>query len=127
MPGVHLKGQLVKGEDQPHASCLMWHPELGLSGSPLVHGLSGRIVYRDAPPPTPPRPLAPRAGRIIIRQAGGVVIQQIVRPDGHIVVRQFAPGAGPLDANLGEDGNVAQVPATGRRSLQLRNGEVVPG
>jgi peroxiredoxin len=124
MEGVHLKGQLVKGEEQPGASCLMWQPDLGLRASPLIHGLSGRIVYREL---HPPRPTPPQVGRVIIRQAGGVVIQQLVRPDGVIVLNQVVPARGALTNHLGQGANIAQVPFTGRRSLQLRNGEVIPG
>jgi thiol-disulfide isomerase/thioredoxin len=131
MEGVHLKGQLVKGDEQPGASCLMWHPDLGLSPSPLIHGISGRIVYREPPPrPTPPRigDVVARQGNVVIQQMArpGVVIQRIVRPDGRIV-QQVVRAAGPVNFLRGQGGNLAQVPSTGRRSLQLRNGEVVPG
>lgn len=134
MEGVHLKGQLVKGDEQPGASCLRWQPDLGMSASALAHGVSGRIVYREPPPP--PKPANPRAGRMIVRQAGGVavqkmirpgvVIRRMVRPDGRIVQQVIANG-GPVDVNLDLGGNLAQIPSTGQRSLQLRNGEVVPG
>jgi thiol-disulfide isomerase/thioredoxin len=125
LEGVHLRGQLVKGAEEPGASCLLWHPDLALSASPLAHGVSGRIVYRDPPPP--PRPMAPRVGRVVIRQAGGAVVQRIVQPNGRIVLQVMNPGGGPFGPQTGQDGNLTQVPSTGRRSLQLRNGEVVPG
>src|SRR5207244_842404 len=38
--GVNLKGRLVNGSEQPDASCLVWHPDLGLNASPLLHGVS---------------------------------------------------------------------------------------
>jgi len=37
-------------------SCLVWRPRGSLAGSPLVHDVAGRIVYRD-PPPAPSRNL----------------------------------------------------------------------
>src|SRR5439155_25744497 len=90
--GVNLKGRLVNGSEQPDASCLVWHPDLGLNASPLVHGVSGRIVYRDSPLPAP-RPGA--AGVMRIQRAeGGVVIQQIVRPDGRIMIQAVGPAGG---------------------------------
>jgi peroxiredoxin len=56
MDGVSLKGRLVKASGGHDTSCLVWHPELGQSASPLLPGLSGRIIYRDPQPPTPSAP-----------------------------------------------------------------------
>jgi thiol-disulfide isomerase/thioredoxin len=106
MDGVNLKGRLVNGSEQPDASCLVWHPDLGLNASPLLHGVSGRIVYRDPPPP---KPSVPAAQRII--GPGKVLMIENVVPGGSRVV----PGGMP-----------AQLPSNGRRSLHLRSGDTIP-
>ena len=53
LDGLRLHGYLVNGQKSPDASCLDWHPVLATSDSPLKNELSGRIVYRDPPPPAP--------------------------------------------------------------------------
>jgi thiol-disulfide isomerase/thioredoxin len=53
MDGLSLRGRLVAGSDQQRASCLRWHSDLALNASSLVHGASGRIVFRE-PQPTAP-------------------------------------------------------------------------
>jgi thiol-disulfide isomerase/thioredoxin len=121
MDGINLRGRLVHGSEQPNASCLVWHPDLSLDGSPMLHGVSGRIVYRDPPPP---RPSPPKVGRVIMRQNGNIVIQQIIQPNGRIVIQQFAVPPGNARAML--DGTSAQPPVSGRRSLHLRSGDTIP-
>jgi thiol-disulfide isomerase/thioredoxin len=51
--GVILKGRLIVS-GQPEGGALVWRPDLSQNSSPLLAGFSGRIVYRDPPPPTPP-------------------------------------------------------------------------
>jgi thiol-disulfide isomerase/thioredoxin len=51
LEGVHSHGILVDGKSDESASCLVWQPRQSSTSSPLKHGVSGRIVYRDAPPP----------------------------------------------------------------------------
>jgi len=60
MDGVQLKGRLVTGTEQPIASCLVWRSNLGLNASPLPYNVSGRIVYKEPPPPKPPVPAVRR-------------------------------------------------------------------
>jgi thiol-disulfide isomerase/thioredoxin len=134
MEGVHLKGKLVQGDPQPGASCLLWHPDLGLNASPLVHGLSGRIVYREPPQPRPATPqfrgpMVRQAGGVVIQQMGrrGVVIRRMVGPNGRIIQQQIVAAPGPYNAPQGHGGNLTQLPFTGKRSLQLRSGEVISG
>jgi thiol-disulfide isomerase/thioredoxin len=81
MEGVSLKGRLVTGKGPADASCLVWHPDLGLNASPLLKGLSGRIVYRDRQPtPSAPQPgpgpyqaVAPAGVRADVRVKGAIV------------------------------------------------------
>lgn len=53
LAGVKSHGSLVDGETAGEASCLVWKPRHSASGSPLRADVSGRIVYRDPPPPAP--------------------------------------------------------------------------
>lgn len=47
LEGAKLKGRLIDGRETAQASCLVWHPDLSLTASPLARGISGRIVYRE--------------------------------------------------------------------------------
>ena len=88
LDGVRLAGKLVAGAEQPDASCLVWHPDLGQSASPLIHGVSGRIVYREPTPPAPkpnvPDPNAVRQNavfaQVIVRLQQGGVAAPPLRP-----------------------------------------------
>ncbi len=51
MEGIHLTGRLVDGRERPDASCLTWHPVGSSTASALRPGTSGKIVYREPPPP----------------------------------------------------------------------------
>jgi thiol-disulfide isomerase/thioredoxin len=140
MEGVSLKGRLVSGAEQPDASCLVWRPDLALNASPLRHGVSGRIVYRDPPPAPKPNPAV--KGRVIMRQEGNVVIQQgnvviqqMIRPDGRVIIQQVGPDGrimlqhianGPVDIRAGQSGTSGQPPSSGRLSLHLRSGDTIP-
>jgi thiol-disulfide isomerase/thioredoxin len=76
LDGARLRGQLVDGEAKPGASCLVWRPNGSTGASHLRSGVSGRIVYREPPPPKPaqPRPTQPQGGmRVMIN---GAAVQQ---------------------------------------------------
>ena len=45
--GVRLDGVLIDAAAEPGVSCLAWHPQGSLNSSPLLEGISGRIVYRE--------------------------------------------------------------------------------
>jgi peroxiredoxin len=53
MAGLLLHGRLAAGQETASASCLAWHPDLSRTASALRPNQSGRIVYRDPPPPQP--------------------------------------------------------------------------
>jgi thiol-disulfide isomerase/thioredoxin len=109
LEGVRLKGQLVHGSEQPDASCLVWHPDLGLNASPLRPGLSGRIVYRDPPPP--PRPSNAEAQRLALQNQGFAKV--IARVQRGLPAPPPSTGLRPL-------------PSGGRGSLHLRSGDTIP-
>jgi thiol-disulfide isomerase/thioredoxin len=105
MNGVRLRGQLTGGTEKPDASCLVWRPEQSRTGSPLAPGATGRIVYREPPPPAPKTAAQPQRAR---------------RPAGFLEgLAQAFSGAAAVQA--------ANPAATiGTRSLHLRTGDMIP-
>jgi thiol-disulfide isomerase/thioredoxin len=51
LEGVRSHGVLVDGKSNEATSCLVWQPRQSTVSSPLAHSVSGRIVYREVPPP----------------------------------------------------------------------------
>jgi thiol-disulfide isomerase/thioredoxin len=51
LEGVRSHGALVDGKSDEATSCLVWQPRQSITSSPLEHSISGRIIYRDVPPP----------------------------------------------------------------------------
>ncbi len=102
MEGIRLPGRLVDGREGPDASCLNWQPSGSATASPLRPGASGKIVFRDPPPPTAPRPAQARA---MARQN-----------PGNFALR-FAQALAETPASTA---------TSERRSLFLRSGDVIP-
>ncbi len=108
MEGVRLHGFLDKGQELDKVGALVWKPVDGVSSSPARKGSSGKIIYRNPPPPKPkrqdPRRNARARGR---RPAGfwGGVINKI-------------SGADPVDQRPGTGGS--------GRALHLRTGDAIP-
>jgi len=55
LDGAVLRGCLIDGKEG-EASCLVWQPTSSGTASPLVRGVSARVVYRDPPPATKAQP-----------------------------------------------------------------------
>jgi thiol-disulfide isomerase/thioredoxin len=51
LDGVRSHGWLVDGTTTDGSTCLVWQPRQSPIASPLTAGISGRLVYRDPPPP----------------------------------------------------------------------------
>jgi thiol-disulfide isomerase/thioredoxin len=108
MEGLRMRGRLVDGRESSGASCLAWKPLGSATASPLRPGVSGRVVYREPPPP-PTRPQSPTARaqlqrRVIIRGA-----------NGDLIVRNDTAASNPLP------------PASkAGRAMYLRTGDIVP-
>lgn len=104
MDGLRLHGRLTNGREQPDASCLVWHPDFSATDSPLHAGVSGRIVYRDPPPPQP---------KVVQPQ------QQQPQPVGFADAFLKALAGGP---------NAAAAPSatSGKRTMHLRSGDTIP-
>ncbi|HTI51285.1 MAG TPA: TlpA disulfide reductase family protein, partial [Planctomycetaceae bacterium] len=64
MEGVKLRGRLVDGAIQPGASPLVWQPLGSATASPLRPDATGRIVYREPPPPPAAKPAQAPAARV---------------------------------------------------------------
>jgi len=133
--GVRLRGRLVDSgpvHNRPgrSTSCLVWQPLESASASPLRLGASGKIVYREPPPPPVRQPAqaSKAGGRMMIAIAGnGVVVRQGVAAP---VIAGVVPGV------AGQPGGrkPARVPGaggddldpTGKRALHLRSGDTIP-
>jgi peroxiredoxin len=72
LAGVSLHGRLLDARAEDGA-CLVFRPRHGTQASPLARGVSGRLVYRDPPPPPKPEQSAQ------VRQAPAVRIVNGVR------------------------------------------------
>ena len=106
MPGIQLPGRLVEGKEGPNASCLVWQPSGSTTASPMRPGSSGKIFFREPPPPVPRQPANNVPARGVVRQPA-------------------APGFALRFAQA-----LAETPAANstveRRSLFLRSGDVIP-
>ncbi len=102
---AQLVGRLVTGREQGDASCLVWQPQHSRTASPLVPGESGRIVYREPPPPAPTTAVRRQPAR---------------RPAGLLegIAQVFSGAAAGQPATAGM--------TTGTRSLHLRSGDMIP-
>jgi thiol-disulfide isomerase/thioredoxin len=89
---LRLIGRLVAGSDLADAGRLVWRPDLGRTASPLLPGFSGRIVYRDPPPPKPevpeiqPPPQPAGMGQAFANMFKGAPVQKmaVVKPSLHL-------------------------------------------
>src|SRR5262249_23603634 len=102
MDGIRMEGRLVDGREQADASCLVWQPAGSSTASALRPGASGKIVYREPPPPVAAR-----------RQVAG----NVRRPGGVDLAERFAR----VLAEPNGTGSAGE-----RRSLYLRSGDVIP-
>ena len=128
LDGVRLNGRLIDGRERAGASCLVWQPLGSASGSPLRPGVSGRIVYKEPPPPRPPGRVAlnradPANARIIARRA------QVAQP-AQFQFREKGQPAQPVGGIQGFvrgfSGTGTTAASTGPKSLYLRSGDVIP-
>jgi thiol-disulfide isomerase/thioredoxin len=103
LEGVRLPGRLVDSSSAAKTNCLVWQPQGSRTASPMAAGVSGRIVYREAPQPRPQpqpavrRPAAPQG------------------PAGFVAGFISALGGSQPAVNAGK-----------RKSLYLRSGDVIP-
>ena len=115
MEGVSLRGKLVEGREAGDSSCLAWQPAGADSASPLRHGVSGRVVFKDPPPP--PVKLPPqRVRRVVVQPA---------QPAG-LGAKIFNALAGNNNGQPTTP-SPSSPPATGGRlAIHLRTGDVIP-
>jgi peroxiredoxin len=131
VPGVRLTGKLVDAGKAPGSSCLAWQPVSSETASPLAEGVSGRIVYKEPPPPAAPTQLTPQqqVQQQVQQQALMIQRRQIQQQRraqveekgaGAIALRFMTAMAEPTTA----PGSTAADEE--RRSLYLRDGDVIP-
>jgi thiol-disulfide isomerase/thioredoxin len=105
IPGLRLRGYLVDAQAEADGSCLVFQPREGLSSSPLGAEVSGRIVYRDPPPPQPVKP-----------------VQQQRR-----AIRQRRGFWGGVIEKLSTGNSAGAVSGPSGRAIHLYTGDVIPG
>jgi peroxiredoxin len=114
LDGLRLPGRLVDGRAAAGASCLVWQPLASDAASAFKPGVAGRIIYREPPPPAPPR--------VVTQQNQGMVFiaPQPAQPAGvGGMVMRFAQALAESPAETGSTTDE-------RRSLYLRDGDVIP-
>jgi peroxiredoxin len=136
---ARLTGKLVDGTARPGASCLTWKPLASETPAALVTGASGRIVYRE-PPPAPPNQQelnmlvnAGQAQNQAVQQARMLAIAQqrhAIALRRNMIVQQQPPGIGNMVIRfaqaLGEKPTASSSSGQERKSLYLRDGDVIP-
>jgi peroxiredoxin len=123
--GVRLSGKLVDGSEKPGSSCLAWQPVSSETASPLAPGVSGHIIYKDPPPPVPVQQVTQMQ-----QQRQAILMQRQMQLQLNQQGRE--KGAGALALRFLDA--MAEPSATGsagkpgeeRRSLYLRDGDVIP-
>jgi len=137
-----LAGKLVDGSERLGASSLTWKPLASETASALKPGVSGRIIYKE-PPPQPPsqQDINMFPGNVnqaqvqAMQQARLLALQQqrqavLVRRQMLAQQQQQPPGVGNMVLRfaqaLGEQPTVSTSSAQERRSLYLRDGDVIP-
>ena len=102
--GTILNGCFIDGSEG-ETSCLVWQPARSITSSAIQRGVSGRIVYRDPPPPvqvnaaqeqmqqmqrampqrvpkmSPPRATAKRVGSVLHLRTGDMIPCEVVSID----------------------------------------------
>ncbi len=123
VPGVRLRGKLVDASNKAGATCLAWQPTSSETASALEPGVSGRIVYKEAPPPPPVAQQVTQQRALVIRRQQVQLLQRGQAQDqgaGAMAMRFMTamaePTSGPPSTNANEE----------RRSLYLRDGDVIP-
>jgi thiol-disulfide isomerase/thioredoxin len=132
---VRLTGHLVDGSERPGASALNWKPLASETASAMAPAASGRIVYKEPPPPPPAQPDVNVAfGNANQAQARAMLIQQqrqqVLEARRQMLARQQPPGVGNMVLRfaqaLGEEPATSHSPGHERKSLYLRDGDVIP-
>ncbi len=107
---TRLHGNLVEGRSG-ETHCLVWQPTQSSTSSPLQSGISGRIVYKDPPPPAAQNPQAavPQNQAIQVRVRQGGIIGRIQE--------MFVDGP---------SNNAGKNPTKAQSVLHLRTGDKLP-
>ena len=114
--GLRLTGNLVPAieDDAAGVSCFRWQPFGSSNSSPLAHAAAGRIVYRDPPPPAPPK-ARQTAQRALQLQQLRLQQQRRGLNFGELFL-QKVDRKQPTKARVGRDSH----------KLHIRSGDVIP-
>ncbi len=107
MDGLLLPGELASTSPDSGTSALAWKPEGSATASALKANASGKVIYKDPPPPKSPN-LAQQQQRVRVIQAQPVGVAQ-----GFLRALSSAP---PSQSG----------PPGGRRAIHLRTGDIIP-
>jgi len=122
LDGLRLPGQLAESKAQPGSSCLFWQPLGCETASALKPGVSGRIVYKEPPPPVTP-PMAEQNNQVrammIAQQRQLFAARQAQPQDAGGMVLRFMTA-------MAESPTETRTATDERRSLYLRDGDVIP-
>ncbi len=105
--GLRLHGWLEDGQGAPGTSCLVWRPAASTNASSLRPDATGRIIYKEPPPPKPVATPTRVNQRVMAVQA-----QMRVVINGRVVTKPYEPP-------------VAVDP--GRKMIHLRTGDMIVG
>jgi peroxiredoxin len=116
MDDLRLPGRLVDGRAGALATCLVWQPLSSTTASALKPGTSGRIIYKEPPPPAPVASATQPRNQVMLR---AVVAQPRQQQGAAGMVLRFATA-------LAEPSAQTPKSTEERRSLFLRDGDVIP-
>jgi len=116
LQAVVLHGKLIDGAEGPGTTCFSWQPVASKTSAALRAGVSGKIVYRDPPPPA-----QNPNGLNVVAGAVGVVAQPQPGVGGLIFKFAQALGGPPPAAK-----SAAPQRRPERKALFLRDGDVIP-
>ena len=140
LDGLRLRDRLIEGEETDVATCLVWQPLGSDSGSALLKGHSGRIVYREPPPPRQTAQAQANVNGRVVRVAvaanGAVIRQAVPVPAGGMVPGAAAAPAVGMPPPVAKAARVAaagaaapeaekSLPVSGQRTLHLRSGDTI--
>jgi len=119
--GCRVRGVLADGQADGDRSCLVWQPQGSNVGSPLVAGLSGKIIYREPPPAEKPD------ARTVIEQRRMAQLEQHRAAQARVARRRAVGVFGILEA-IGGEPRVAEPapPKPTGELLWLKGGDRLP-
>jgi hypothetical protein len=114
LDGLRLPGRLVDGRAKEGSSCLVWQPLSSDTASPLKVGTSGRIIYKEPAPP------------VVKRVTSRAPVQRVIVAPQPAQPRGVGAMVGRFMTAMAEPAAESASSSEERRSLYLRDGDVIP-